>query len=38
MRACQENLREDEEMARWLEEQLPMVSQGFLRREAEEHS
>ena len=31
LRACQENLREDEEMARWLEQQLPMVAQEFLR-------
>jgi ferritin-like metal-binding protein YciE len=38
VRACQENLREDEEMAQWLEEQLPTVAQGFLRSKAEEHS
>jgi ferritin-like metal-binding protein YciE len=37
-RACQENLREDEEMARWIEQQLPTVAQGFLRSKAEEHS
>jgi ferritin-like metal-binding protein YciE len=33
--ACQENLREDEEMARWLEQQLPAVTQAFLRTKAE---
>jgi len=31
VRACQENLREDEEMARWLEQQLPTVVEEFLR-------
>ncbi len=38
VRACQENLREDEEMAQWLEQQLPTVIQEFLRSKAEEHS
>ncbi len=38
VRACQENLREDEEMARWLEQQLPTVAQEFLRSKAQEHS
>jgi ferritin-like metal-binding protein YciE len=37
VRACQDNLREDEEMARWLERQLPTVAQEFLRSKAEEH-
>lgn len=38
VRACQENLREDEEMARWLEQQLPTVTQGFVQSKAGEHS
>lgn len=33
--ACRENLREDEEMARWLERQLPTVVRGFLQSKAE---
>ncbi len=37
VRACQENLREDEEMARWLEEQLPTVAEGFVQTRAGEH-
>jgi ferritin-like metal-binding protein YciE len=35
--ACRENLREDEEMARWLEQQLPAVTQGFIRDKAGQH-
>jgi len=38
VRICQENLREDEAMAQWLEQQLPTITQGFLRSKAEEHS
>jgi ferritin-like metal-binding protein YciE len=38
VRVCRENLREDEEMARWLEQQLPAVTQEFLRSKAQEHS
>jgi ferritin-like metal-binding protein YciE len=38
VRACQEKLREDEEMARWLEQQLPTVTQEFVRTKAGEHS
>ena len=38
VRACQENLREDEEMAQWLEGQLPTVARGFMQSKAEEHS
>ena len=38
VRACQENLREDEEMARWLEQQLPTVTQEFVRSKAGENS
>ncbi len=38
VRACQENLREDEEMAQWLEQQLPAVTQEFLRSKAGEDS
>jgi ferritin-like metal-binding protein YciE len=33
--ACQENLREDEEMARWLEHQLSVVTPAFLQKKAE---
>jgi ferritin-like metal-binding protein YciE len=32
----QQNLREEEEMARWLEQNLPRVTQQFLEREAAE--
>ena len=35
VRACQENLREDEEMARWLEHQLSVVTPAFLQSKAE---
>lgn len=38
VRACQENLREDEAMAQWLEQQLPTITQGFLQSKAGEHS
>lgn len=38
VRACQENLREDEEMARWLEQQIPIVTQEFLHSKAEQDS
>jgi ferritin-like metal-binding protein YciE len=38
VRACQENLREDEEMARWLEQQLPTITQEFLHTKAEQDS
>jgi ferritin-like metal-binding protein YciE len=38
VRACQENLREDEEMARWLEQQLPTITQGFLHSKAGDDS
>lgn len=33
-RLCAENLREEEEMARWLHDQLPEVTATFLRRKA----
>ncbi|WP_029010710.1 ferritin-like domain-containing protein [Azospirillum halopraeferens] len=33
-RLCTENLREEEEMARWLHDQLPEVTTTFLRRKA----
>lgn len=38
VRACQENLGEDEEMARWLEGQLPTITQEFLHTKAQQDS
>jgi ferritin-like metal-binding protein YciE len=38
VRACQEKLSEDEEMAWWLEQQLPTVTQEFVRTKAGELS
>jgi ferritin-like metal-binding protein YciE len=34
---CQQILRDEEEMARWLQQQLPMITQEFLGMQAREH-
>jgi ferritin-like metal-binding protein YciE len=36
-RVCQQILRDEQDMARWLEQQLPLVTQEFLGRKAREH-
>ena len=35
--ACQENLREDEAMAQWLDQHLPIVVQETVRQKVQEH-
>ncbi len=37
VRVCQEILREDEDMAHWLDQHLPMVVQQTFRQHAQEH-
>ncbi len=37
VRVCQENLREDEEMARWLEQNLPLTVQEFMQSQLASH-
>jgi ferritin-like metal-binding protein YciE len=36
-RVCQQILRDEQDMARWLEQQLPIITQEFLGKKAREH-